>query len=165
MGEGRVVERADGLGHADRFGAHLDDEGLPDAPRRLVTGRRGDRDARTGEPGDVLDPAREGHHRVQGQWQHAVDDGGVEHRDPLRTGGVHDDLAGPEAPGGREAAHETRKDVVGDGEQDEVRAGGRLVRRDERDPGQQCLGAVDRCPRDAGGGDDAVARRRPVRRP
>ena len=58
VGEGRVVERADGLGHADRFGAHLDDEGLADAPRGLLTGRCGHRDARTGQPRDVLGAGR-----------------------------------------------------------------------------------------------------------
>ena len=39
-----------------------------------------------------------------------------------------------------------------------IAAGLVYVRRDGRNAGQQCLGPVDRCPRDAGGGDDHVPR-------
>ena len=39
VGQGRVVERADVLGDADRLAAHLDDERLGDAPRGLVAAR------------------------------------------------------------------------------------------------------------------------------
>ena len=155
--EGGVVERADGLGHADRLGAHLDDKGLADAPSRLLPGRRRDRDARTGEPGDVLGTAGEGHDRVQGQREHAVRGGRVEHGDALRTRGVHDDLAGPEAPRGGKTADQAGQDVVGHGEQDEVRSGGGLVGGHEGDAGQERLGPVDRRPGDPGGGDDPVA--------
>ncbi len=102
-----VVERAHLLRDAHRVGAHLDDQRLADGPARLVGPGR-DADARAPQPGDVLGAARERHHRVQRERQHAVLGGRREHRDAVRPRGVHDDLARPEAPRRREAADQAR---------------------------------------------------------
>ena len=124
-----VVERADGLRRRGPAPRPSRRQGPRRRSRRRVPGRRRQRDARPASratssvrPVKVID-------RVQGQREHAVRGGRREHGDPVRARGVHDDLARPEAPRGGEAADQAGQDVVGHGEQDEVRSRGGLVGR------------------------------------
>ena len=86
----RVVERPRRLRHPHRLAAHLEHERLGDRAQLV---RRGDAEGRAVEPVEVLGASGEGHHRVQGQGDHAPCRRGVEHADALRAGGVRDELA------------------------------------------------------------------------
>jgi hypothetical protein len=147
-----VVQRARGLGDPDGLGAHLDD-----APRGLVAVRGGDAEAAGGDALEILGATGEGHHGVQGERQRAVLGGGGEHVDAVRATGVHDDLPGAQRASGGEAAEHAGQGVVGQGEQDQVGAGDDLVRRQQRDTGQQVLRAPHGLGGDPGGGRDRVA--------
>ena len=71
---------------------------------------------------------------------------------------VRDERAGPHRPGGGQAGDQAGERVVGHGEQQQAGARGHLVGGQQRDAGQQPLGARHGGVRHAGGGHDAVPR-------
>jgi hypothetical protein len=152
--ESGVVARPGGLGDAHRLGAHLHDQGLADAPPRLVRG--GDAEAAGRQPRHVLHPAGERHHRVQRQRQDTRGRGRSQHGHPARPAGVGHDLSGPQRPGGGQPAHQPGQRVVRHGQQHQVGLPHHLVRRQQRDTGQQLLGASHGGVGHARGGDDLM---------
>ena len=133
MRQRRVVERADLLRDPHRLRAHLDDQRLADAPGRLVAGGGRDPDAAAASratssvrPVNVMTGCS-----ASGSTPCSA--AGASTADPVRAGGVHHDLAGPEAARGGQAADQAGEHVVRHGEQRQVGAGHDLVRRPQRD--------------------------------
>ncbi len=155
--QGRVVERADGLGHADRFGAHLDDEGLTDAPRGLLPDRSRDRDARTGQPGDVLGAAGEGHHRVQGEREHAVRRWrGRARRRPALPRCARRSVRGGSTRPPRDRGRGLARTSSGTASRTRSAAAAASSGGTSGTPGSSVLGAPHRCAGDPRGRDDPV---------
>ena len=106
--------------------------------------------------------------RASGSAPTAV--GGREHGEAVRAGGVGDELPGAQRAGLGQAGDQAGERVVGHGEQHQVGGGGDLVGGEQRDAGQQVLGAGLEAAETPDGGDHPVAggaraRRRARRRP
>ncbi|GAA3090572.1 hypothetical protein GCM10020254_39410 [Streptomyces goshikiensis] len=93
---------------------------------------------------------------MQGQRERARAAGGVEHGGPVAPGGVDEELPRPDRAGLGEALGERGQRVVGDGEQDEVRALQDLGGRYEGYVGQHLAGAPAGGVGYAGHGDGPV---------
>ena len=147
VGQGRVVDRAVGLGDDHGLTAHLHDQRLRDRQHRR---RGGDTERAAAEPRQVQTQPGERHGRVDRQ----PDGSGLPRRlqdlHAPAAGGVGHELPGLPVPGRGQSAHQVGQLIVGNGQQHELRALHDLLRGEDRDLGQQQLGTLPGGLRDGG---------------
>ena len=154
-GERRVIERTRRLRHPHRLAAHLDDERLGDRAQLL---ERGHAERRAGQPVEVLGASGEGHHRVQGEREHAAGRRGVEHPDALRARGVRR-RAGParQAPVSASPATSRRRTSSGTASSTKSAAATVSSAGSTRSTREHPLGPAPGLGRHPADGDDLVA--------
>ena len=137
MRKPRVVHRPVPFLDPYRLGAHLHHERLGDRPQGNW---RGDAETTVNQAQQIHGRARERHGRMQSQPEYVVTGRGVEDRRAIAAGGMHHELSG--LPGARrgQPGDQTREDVVGDRQQDQLGPRDDLLHRRDGYAGQQRRG-------------------------